>query len=207
MAIRRRALIACHSQKPVSTLSDLERRRASARRRRVAFDCEVRANRPTGLGKMTLRRDRSAWNAKRRKRYTEDLEHRERRKAQHRAYYAVHKEQIKERQRRRSWAKKLSDFWRRLARFYGISREQYEGLLAKQGGVCGICRKPPQEPLCVDHSHATGRVRGLLCRKCNTGLGSYDDDVSLMAAGIAYLRKAADDEANVAASAGAATPD
>ena len=143
---------------------------------------------------MTLRRDRSAWNAKRRKRYAEDLEHRERRKAQHRAYYAVHKEQIKERQRRRSWAKKLSDFWRRLARFYGISREQYEGLLAKQGGVCGICRKPPQEPLCVDHSHATGRVRGLLCRKCNTGLGSYDDDASLMAAGIAYLRRAAADD-------------
>ena len=154
---------------------------------------------------MTLQRDRSAWNAKRRKRYAEDLEHRERRKAQHRAYYAVHKEQIKERQRRRSWAKKLSDFWRRLARFYGISREQYEGLLAKQGGVCGICRKPPQEPLCVDHSHATGRVRGLLCRKCNTGLGSYDDDASVMAAGIAYLRRAAaDDAANVAAAAGAA---
>ena len=83
---------------------------------------------------MTLQRDRSAWNAKRRKRYAEDLEHRERRKAQHRAYYAVHKEQIKERQRRRSWAKKLSDFWRRLARFYGIFREQYEALLAQQGG-------------------------------------------------------------------------
>ena len=144
---------------------------------------------------MTLQRDRSAWNAKRRKRYAEDLEHRERRKAQHRAYYAAHKEQIKERQRRRSWAKKLADFWRRLARFYGISREQYEGLLAKQGGVCGICRKPPQEPLCVDHSHATGRVRGLLCRKCNTGLGFYDDDAGLMTAGSAYLRRgAADDE-------------
>jgi Recombination endonuclease VII len=142
---------------------------------------------------MALRRDRGARNAKRRKRYAEDLEHRERRKAQHRAYYAVHKEQIKERQRRRSWAKKLSDFWRRLARFYGISREQYEALLAQQGGVCGICRKPPQEPLCVDHSHTTGRVRGLLCRKCNTALGSFDDDVSVMAAGIAYLRKAAAD--------------
>ena len=156
---------------------------------------------------MALPRDRSAWNEKRRKRYAEDEEYRERRKAESRAHHAAHREKDNERQRRRSWAKKLSDFWRRLARFYGISREQYEGLLAKQGGVCGICRKPPQEPLCVDHFHATGRMRGLLCRKCNTVLGSYDDDVSLMAAGIAYLRKAADDEANVAASAGAATPD
>ena len=157
---------------------------------------------------MTLRRDRSAWNAKRRKRYAEDAEYRERRKAERRAYHAAHREKNNERQRRRSWAKKLSDFWRRLARFYGISREQYEALLAQQGGVCGICRKPPQEPLCVDHSHATGRVRGLLCRKCNTALGSFDDDVSVMAAGIAYLRKAAaDDAANVAAAAGAATPE
>ena len=157
---------------------------------------------------MTLRRDRSAWNEKRRKRYAEDEEYRERRKAESRAYHAAHREKDNERQRRRSWAKKLSVFWRRLARFYGISREQYEVLLARQGGVCGICRKPPQEPLCVDHSHITGRVRGLLCRKCNTGLGSYDDDASLMAAGIAYLRKAAaGDERNVAAAAGAAAPE
>ena len=157
---------------------------------------------------MTLRRDRSAWNEKRRKRYAEDEEYRERRKAEGRAYHAAHREKDNERQRRRSWTKKLSDFWRRLARFYGISREQYEALLARQGGVCGICRKPPQKPFCVDHSHATGRVRGLLCRKCNTGLGSYDDDASVMAAGIAYLRRAAADDApNVAAAAGAARPE
>ena len=157
---------------------------------------------------MALRRDRRAWNAKRRKRYAEDADYRERRKAECRAYHAAHREKNNERQRRRGWAKKLPDFWRRLARFYGISREQYETLLAQQGGVCGICGKPPQEPLCVDHSHATGRVRGLLCRKCNTALGSFDDDVSVMAAGIAYLRKAAaDDAAAVGAAAGAATPE
>ena len=67
---------------------------------------------------MVLRRDRSAWNEKRRKRYAEDEEYRERLKAERRAYYAAHREKENGRQRRRSWAKKLSDFWRRLARFY-----------------------------------------------------------------------------------------
>ena len=156
---------------------------------------------------MALERNRRARNEKQRKRYAEDEEYRERVKAQQRTSRAAHKEEIKERQRRRSWAKKLADRWRRLRRVYGISRDEYEALLARQGGVCGICRKPPQEPLCVDHSHATGRVRGLLCRKCNTALGSLDDDVA-DGGGIAYLRKAAaDDDAAEAATAGAATPE
>ena len=78
---------------------------------------------------------------------------------------------------------------------YGISREQYETLLASRAACAAICGKPPQEPLCCRSFPRDGRVRGLLCRKCNTALGSFDDDVSVMAAGIAYLRKAAADDA------------
>ena len=44
-------------------------------------------------------------------------------------------------------------------------------MLERQGKVCGIC-KTPGKPLCVDHCHATGKVRGLLCRDCNLGLVS-----------------------------------
>ncbi len=55
---------------------------------------------------------------------------------------------------------------------YGLSQEDYELLLAKQGGVCGICGAPPppDRALCVDHDHNTGLVRGLLCILCNTHL-------------------------------------
>ena len=58
---------------------------------------------------------------------------------------------------------------------------------AKQDGVCATCGKPSKETLCVDHCHATGTIRGLLCRKCNTGLGCYEDDPATMITSLAYL--------------------
>jgi hypothetical protein len=143
---------------------------------------------------MALRRDRSACNEKRRKRYAEDEDYRERVKAERRVFRAAHREEINERQRSRSLATRLSDRWQRLRRAYGISKDQYEAMLARQAGVCAMCKKPPAEPLLVDHCHATGRVRGLLCRTCNTGLGFFGDDHRLMTAVADYLKKAAPDE-------------
>ena len=49
---------------------------------------------------------------------------------------------------------------RAIKRRYGLSREAFDALLARQGGVCGICKK--HRPLCVYHCHVTGKVRGLL---------------------------------------------
>ena len=58
---------------------------------------------------------------------------------------------------------------------YNISVEQYEELLIAQNGVCAICGSPPgRRRLAVDHSHITGRIRGLLCDQCNLGLGSLE---------------------------------
>ena len=74
--------------------------------------------------------------------------------------------------------------------------EEYELLLAKQGGVCVICGKAETafdtrqnvlRKLSVDHDHATGRVRGLLCQRCNQGLGHFRDDIDLMQSAILYL--------------------
>jgi hypothetical protein len=78
-----------------------------------------------------------------------------------------------------------------LKTIYGISLDDYARLLARQGGVCAICQRPPaKERLCIDHCHATGKVRGLLCRACNFALGLLRDDANAVMAAAAYLRKA-----------------
>ena len=65
---------------------------------------------------------------------------------------------------------------------YGLSRDGYASILAKQGGVCAICKKACSSgrKLAVDHNHHTGAVRGLLCVKCNNGLGNFGDSLDLL---------------------------
>lgn len=82
----------------------------------------------------------------------------------------------------------------RLKSGYGLSLEEYERLVVLQNGNCAICRKPPSggnhadSRLHVDHDHTTGRVRGLLCRHCNTGLGLLGDDPGRLEAAAVYIR-------------------
>lgn len=85
-----------------------------------------------------------------------------------------------------------------LMRKYGITTEQYEAMYQAQGGVCATCRKPEtsvhhhtQTPkaLSVDHCHATGRVRGLLCWHCNSVLGKVKDNPITLRAMADYLEK------------------
>jgi len=66
----------------------------------------------------------------------------------------------------------------------GLTLDDYERLLATQGGVCAICERPPKKRrLHVDHDHATGKVRGLLCFTCNRYvLGKYATPAKLRAA-------------------------
>lgn len=71
---------------------------------------------------------------------------------------------------------------RHLKRNFGLSIADFDRMLEKQGGVCAICgRKPPFgriKNLAVDHDHKTGKIRGLLCNKCNSFLGYVRDDLS-----------------------------
>lgn len=76
-----------------------------------------------------------------------------------------------------------------LKRKYGITPEQYDALLARQEGGCAICGRPPRSDISlhVDHEHGTGRIRGLLCFRCNNALGDFDDDHDRLVHALTYL--------------------
>jgi hypothetical protein len=76
---------------------------------------------------------------------------------------------------------------RRLKHEYGINLRQFEWLVAQAHGICPICQKT--EEMCVDHNHDTEKIRGVLCRLCNTGIGQFKDDVSRLQVAIKYLEK------------------
>ena len=67
----------------------------------------------------------------------------------------------------------LSKYRHRKAREYGLTLEEYDALVTAHAGACAICGKVPEE-LVVDHDHATGRVRGMLCHGCNLSLGHLE---------------------------------
>jgi hypothetical protein len=79
---------------------------------------------------------------------------------------------------------------------YGLSLDDVMKMEHSQGGRCAICQTPFEMAdvrhrsgaRCVDHDHDTGKVRGLICHHCNTGLGCFMDDPNKLAAAAAYLR-------------------
>jgi len=79
-----------------------------------------------------------------------------------------------------------------LKRLYGITLDDYNQMLTEQNDCCAICKTT--EPggkhgkFMVDHCHDTGKVRGLLCKRCNIGLGEFNDDTSLLEKAVLYLR-------------------
>lgn len=75
-----------------------------------------------------------------------------------------------------------------LKKKYHLTDRQYQQLFREQGGRCAICGRPEADQnLPVDHDHATGAIRGLLCSLCNRGLGLFGDDPDLLTAAAHYL--------------------
>ena len=95
----------------------------------------------------------------------------------------------------KAWASKNKHKIRcnRMLRKYGITNEDYHAMLEQQKNVCAICNNPQYNGkdrfLCVDHCHSTGKVRQLLCIKCNTGLGQFLDNPELLKEAAKYLEK------------------
>jgi hypothetical protein len=79
---------------------------------------------------------------------------------------------------------------RNLMAAYGITIDQFEAMESSQGGLCAICDKPPKEGkvLYVDHCHKSGKIRQLLCIKCNNLLGNCNENLEVLARASTYLK-------------------
>lgn len=71
---------------------------------------------------------------------------------------------------------------------YGLSDSDFRALESRQKGVCALCGKKPKK-FHVDHDHATGKIRGLLCIGCNTGLGQLGDNEAGLRRALTYITK------------------
>lgn len=91
--------------------------------------------------------------------------------------------------------KRISSLFSAIKTKYGLTKDDYNELLNKQNGVCVICKEVNNKEikgtavnLAVDHCHKTGKIRGLLCNNCNSGLGFFKDNIELLNEAISYLK-------------------
>ena len=114
------------------------------------------------------------------------------------AWKAADPERSRESQRR-SREKRPEVYWaKNLRDHFGITVEQYQQMFDEQHGCCAVCGLAETEihpksnrlrRLAVDHCHDTGRIRGLLCNRCNRAIGLFRDSADVIRGAIAYLEK------------------
>lgn len=108
--------------------------------------------------------------------------------AYHRAYYARNREKCLNSNAK--WRKRYPDKYaayleRTRLKRHGITKDQFDSLLAAQNGRCAICGC--EDDMVIDHCHDTGAVRGLLCQSCNKALGFVQDNLDILNNAIKYL--------------------
>lgn len=129
-----------------------------------------------------------AWYAANRERLL--VLNRERRRAARAANPEKYREQERRYRAKAYHADPLKHRAQRLKYMYGISQDEYEAMLLEQNGLCAICSgKCKRGNMGVDHCHATGIVRGLLCENCNRALGLMKDSPELLQRAASYLEK------------------
>lgn len=116
--------------------------------------------------------------------------HKERADAYQRKYNAEHRKEVNARNRKWRAENPERAVSISLKHRFDITLADYDAMLIAQDGVCAICGKTPWEEekrLAVDHNHETGRVRGLLCNNCNSGIGYLQDNPGLCRLAADYL--------------------
>jgi len=78
--------------------------------------------------------------------------------------------------------------------YRGFSSQDYETLFVKQGGACAVCGRQAKQHLHIDHDHAAGAVRGLLCGDCNTALGHLHDSPEIIGKLLQYITRQSEEE-------------
>ncbi len=106
-------------------------------------------------------------------------EHKAEHKARNKAWYATVDKEVHRHRARVSHLKTK----------YGLTLEEYDSMVIAQEGRCAICNKeePNGRNLHVDHNHKTGRIRKLLCKRCNAALGLVDESPQILSAMKDYL--------------------
>jgi hypothetical protein len=79
---------------------------------------------------------------------------------------------------------------------YGLTVEQKQAMIDDQDGLCAICKiiLTKTHDVCVDHNHTTKAIRGILCRKCNLGIGHLNDSVQILENAVQYLNQHSNEE-------------
>ena len=101
-------------------------------------------------------------------------------------YARKNSEKIKSRSRKWHHENKYRSKLSKIKKNYGLASDEYEKMIEEHKGKCSICKK--DSFLVVDHCHSTLKVRGLLCHKCNRGLGFFNDNIKTLKAAIKYLK-------------------
>lgn len=77
--------------------------------------------------------------------------------------------------------------WYNIKLRYGLTEEEYKSMLHSSNGKCEICLSSTK--LYVDHHHKSGKVRGLLCQKCNSGIAFFRESYHVLVSAIRYIKK------------------
>lgn len=112
-------------------------------------------------------------------------ENKERANAKNRRWKERHREEALKRGR-----------YSKVKELYGLTKDEYDLLLAEHNHVCAICGKEEfitlkgtKWNLSIDHCHKTGKIRGLLCAQCNVGIAKFHEDITFLKNAIKYLEE------------------